>query len=270
MRTKIDRMPLFSIITATRNEGLSFLRTYESLAEQTYRSFEWVVFDASEDVESIAIVDSCIDSINILVRGFDRSISDAWNKSIKICRGCYILFLNAGDTYSPDFLDTLSVYIDNSNIYCGHSTVMSSRGAPLSLFLAKPDRCWVGMHIPHNWMAVPKYMYTENGNFSDIKFAFDYEYTLRLLSRYGRDAFKTLPVRSYGCYYLGGLSDKWYRKSLLASLHISCTYGLPRHAAFRYFILYYLKTLFHRNYARYLYYIAQKYNLWRCDRSQSS
>lgn len=49
---------LVSIVTPTFNIGSLVLRAYESLVGQTYREWEWVVYDDSSDHQTVRVVDS--------------------------------------------------------------------------------------------------------------------------------------------------------------------------------------------------------------------
>ena len=88
-------MPLFSVVTVTRDNLPGLIRTGQSLSAQTFRDFEWIVIDGASRDGSAAW----------LAQGHARWLSepdggiyDAMNKGIERATGEIVLFLNAGDT----------------------------------------------------------------------------------------------------------------------------------------------------------------------------
>ncbi|MFV0624145.1 glycosyltransferase family 2 protein [Sphingomonas sp. ac-8] len=90
-------LPRLSIVTVVRNDAAGLERTRRSLTEQTV-AFEWIVVDG-------ASTDGTRERVLALfaleqARGVsepDGGIYDAMNKGLRLARGDYVLFLNAGD-----------------------------------------------------------------------------------------------------------------------------------------------------------------------------
>jgi glycosyltransferase involved in cell wall biosynthesis len=177
-----------------------------------------------------------------LLRGKDRGISHAFNLGISASNGSYILMLNAGDTYSPDFLNVCFEHARTSFIICGSTSLVTTRNDVIGIFAPKPRALWRGMHLPHNWMCVPASFYKELGVYREIPDAMDYEWCKRVIATYGRDIFKSIPGNSsHGTYSLGGHSDKRYLKGLSASKYINIEYGMPTPLANLVYLAYLLK-----------------------------
>jgi putative colanic acid biosynthesis glycosyltransferase len=96
---------LFSIITVTKNNLAGLKRTHESVKEQSYTNYEWIVIDGLSG-------DGTRDYLEKSGAAFssepDGGIYEAMNKGIERACGEYLLFLNAGDTLpDQDLLSTL-------------------------------------------------------------------------------------------------------------------------------------------------------------------
>lgn len=101
--------PLFSIITVTRNNRAGLLRTAESVRNQTFVDYEWIVIDgSSSDGTQNFLSENNIPHISEP----DRGIYDAMNKGMDRTHGEYVIFMNAGDRFAaPDVLADMAARI---------------------------------------------------------------------------------------------------------------------------------------------------------------
>ena len=100
--------PLFTIITVTFNAAGVIKPTLESVAAQDCDDFELLVIDGASTDDTVALVNAAaIDGTRVLSEK-DRGLYDAMNKGIRLARGRYLIFLNAGDAFAaPDVLSRL-------------------------------------------------------------------------------------------------------------------------------------------------------------------
>ena len=99
-----------SIITINRNNAEGLQKTIESIINQKYQNFEYIVIDGASTDNSIDVIKKYDDGINIWVSEPDKGIYSAMNKGILKASGEYCLFLNSGDwlvddSTVDDFLD---------------------------------------------------------------------------------------------------------------------------------------------------------------------
>jgi glycosyltransferase involved in cell wall biosynthesis len=197
--------PLFTIVTATRNARAQLERTARSLAAQTFRDFEWIVVDGDSSDGTKALLPT-LPHVTRFLSERDKGIADAWNKGLALATGDQVLILNAGDTYDPQMLAELSRVVDDKHVTCCHARLMSEDGREQGAFRSIPGRLWRGMHLAHNWCAVPRSAYAELGSYKLLPHAMDYEWFHRYYRRHGVHGFRVVD-KILGTYFLGGHSD---------------------------------------------------------------
>ena len=95
--------PFFSIVTAIYNAQEVVAATAESLRQQTFTDYEWIIVDgASTDGTLEAVRPYFIEGRDTLVSEPDRGVYDAMNKGLTLARGQVVQFLNAGDRLAGD------------------------------------------------------------------------------------------------------------------------------------------------------------------------
>jgi glycosyltransferase involved in cell wall biosynthesis len=97
--------PCYSIITVCLNDKEGLARTAQSIRKQTSKDFEWIVVDGRSTDGSVDVVKGD-PVVTHLVSEPDEGIYHAMNKGVRLAKGKYCLFLNAGDwLYSHDVLE---------------------------------------------------------------------------------------------------------------------------------------------------------------------
>ena len=86
-----------SVITINRNNADSLDKTIQSVINQSYKDFEYIVIDGNSTDHSIDIIKKYNSNINYWVSETDKGIYNAMNKGIAKANGNYVLFLNSGD-----------------------------------------------------------------------------------------------------------------------------------------------------------------------------
>lgn len=74
--------------------------TQSSIANQSYEDFEWIVIDGGSSDGTVTLLEQCNQNNLRWISEKDDGIYDAMNKGIGMCRGDYVVFLNAGDCFS--------------------------------------------------------------------------------------------------------------------------------------------------------------------------
>lgn len=114
-------MTKLSIITINFNNSFGLQKTIQSVIEQTYSDFEFIVIDGGSSDSSVDVIKQYADKIAYWESEPDKGIYHAMNKGIKKAKGEYCLFLNSGDyLVNNDVLKKLHHELNNEDIIYGN------------------------------------------------------------------------------------------------------------------------------------------------------
>ena len=106
----MDKTPLISVITINFNERVGLERTFESVFNQTFQDFEYIVIDGGSNDGSKELIEENTEKISYWISEPDKGIYNAMNKGISVAKGDYLLFLNSGDIlYKNDVLSVSKI-----------------------------------------------------------------------------------------------------------------------------------------------------------------
>ncbi len=91
-----------SVITINLNDEHGLEKTIRSFEEQGFEAAELIVIDGGSTDGSTEVMDKYKHVISVAVSENDNGIYHAQNKGIRIAKGEYCLFLNAGDHFAAD------------------------------------------------------------------------------------------------------------------------------------------------------------------------
>lgn len=110
----------FSIITVNYNHRDGLVKTIESVINQTFTDYEYIIIDAGSDDGSVDVIKEYSDHITFWVSERDKGIYNGMNKGIAQATGTYINFMNSGDVfYSQDTLEKVCELMDGSDFIIG-------------------------------------------------------------------------------------------------------------------------------------------------------
>ena len=119
-----------SIITINYNNLEGLKRTIESVINQTWKSFEWIIIDGGSNdgskdyIEKLYLyfmsLPNCWNPITFWCSEPDKGIYNAMNKGIVRARGDYMLFLNSGDSlHDKDVLKKMEKELYGDDVVYG-------------------------------------------------------------------------------------------------------------------------------------------------------
>lgn len=89
----------YSIITINYNNQVGLRKTIESVVNQTYKDFEYIIIDGGSTDNSVEIIREYEDKIDFWISEPDGGIYNAMNKGIQKAQGDYLNFMNSGDCF---------------------------------------------------------------------------------------------------------------------------------------------------------------------------
>lgn len=165
-----------SVITICYNEK-EIRRTCESIINQTWQDFEWIVVDGGSTDETLDILNEYKDRIDILISEKDNGIYNAMNKGINLTKGEWINFMNGGDTFY-DHLALENVFKDkeyDASVLYGNLNLI-----PRNEIIKTADkidlRFFGNSSVPHPSSFIKKSLFDKYGPYNEnYKIVSDYE-----------------------------------------------------------------------------------------------
>lgn len=105
-----------SIITINFNNKLGLIKTVESVINQTYQDFEYIIIDGGSTDGSKEYIEEKQAHFDYWVSERDDGIYNAMNKGIKVAKGEYCLFLNSGDYLVRNILPSINLFSFKADI----------------------------------------------------------------------------------------------------------------------------------------------------------
>ena len=119
-----------SVITINYNNSDGLRKTIESVINQTYKDFEYILVDGGSTDGSVDVIKEYADKIDYWVSEPDKGIYNAMNKGIDVAKGEYCIFMNSGDTFcNTETVKTVFEIGADKDIICGN-TMMPNRQVP--------------------------------------------------------------------------------------------------------------------------------------------
>jgi len=121
----------FSIVTVTYNCKSILEKTINSVVDQSYKDYEYIIVDGFSTDGTVDII-KARNVVSIWVSEKDRGIYDAMNKGISMAKGDYVILLNSGDNFSDNsVLQRVANFIEQNqdvDIVYGDILVESKKG----------------------------------------------------------------------------------------------------------------------------------------------
>ena len=138
---------ILSIITVSFNNLDGLTKTTNSIIEQTFRDFEWIVIDGGSSDGSKEYLIKNSKYISYWCSEPDNGIYNAMNKGIMKAKGNYLLFMNSGDfLFNKHVLKKVFSSRHEKKLLCGGECLYSVKNSQTHIvwynaISAEPRRC---------------------------------------------------------------------------------------------------------------------------------
>ncbi|MBS7373667.1 MAG: glycosyltransferase, partial [Muribaculaceae bacterium] len=120
--------PTFSIITVTWNAAKVIPPTLKSVKAQSCTDYEYLVVDGASTDQTLQLVNEAGIAGTRIVSERDNGLYDAMNKAIRLAKGKYLIWMNAGDAFAD--ADSLARLADaaksNPGVIYGQTQVVNA------------------------------------------------------------------------------------------------------------------------------------------------
>lgn len=144
--------PVVSIVTVVRNDAARLLRTLNSVSPRKTGKTEYIVVDGASTDATLDLIRTHEGTVDRWISEPDGGIYDAMNKGTALCRGSFIMFLNAGDELLVDVAELAEKAPQGCVLQYGKANMLFPDGS-LSYVKGKrlktPHRFLKGMPLCH-------------------------------------------------------------------------------------------------------------------------
>lgn len=213
-----------SILTINLNNKNGLEKTMNSVFEQSFSDYEFIVVDGGSTDGSKELIHLNASRINNWVSEKDTGIYNAMNKAIKMAKGEYCFFLNSGDCFvNADVLSkVLNINVD-SDVFSGNVLKVRSNG---NWNLVKSHE-QVSLHklmrasIPHQGSFIKRYLFDIVGYYTEsYRIVSDWEFFLKALIIH-KYSYKHIEM-DIAYFMLDGISSQKTSKELARKESIDC------------------------------------------------
>ena len=196
-----------SVITVVFNDLEGLKKTIDSVIGQTYKAFEYIIWDGGSTDGTAEYLKTLPSDITTKSEP-DTGIYNAMNKAVKMAKGDYCLFMNAGDSfYDSNVLSKAAEIIGDADLYVGNTIEVGEE----SKEMPAPEPLTVGYLIN-------KYIYHQSTFIrTDLLREHPYNEKLKIVSDWEFFFERWLTGCSYqkldfivSKFYLGGISSTHY------------------------------------------------------------
>jgi glycosyltransferase involved in cell wall biosynthesis len=170
-----------SIVTINLNNSNGLTKTIESVINQSFNDFEYLIIDGASNDGSVDIIRKYGDRINYWISEKDKGIYHAMNKGIGVAKGEYLLFLNSGDFLcNNSVLENFLNETNGTDIIYGRQYCEHPNGELVPYlnpdFLLIKDFFW-GYSLPHQSTLIKRELFYKYGFYDEsLKLSSDWKF----------------------------------------------------------------------------------------------
>ena len=205
-----------SIITINYNNLAGLKKTVESVVNQTWQEFEYIVIDGGSTDGSSEYLESQTDKITYWISKPDSGIYNAMNKGILKASGEYLLFLNSGDHFfSTNILTENHHHLKNFDLIYFNLEFVDTLGFRIISYPKKLNFSFFYTNtLCHQSTFIKKNLFETVGLYDEnYRFVSDWKFFIEVLFKYNCSYLKIGSILT--TYHLDGISSHLTNQKIL-------------------------------------------------------
>lgn len=202
-------LPLITIITVVLNNRKFLQKTIDSVLNQSYKNYEFIVIDGKSTDGTVNILKKNNSKIDFWISEKDKGIYDAMNKGMRMSRGSIIVILNSDDIFYQNALKIAVKYFNQNKFI---DFLFGSVKKYKLLYGYKPWKIkWsFGFYSTHSIGFFIKKNSQKKVGFYNTKYKYssDYDFFYRMIVKYKLIGMATKKNEIFGKFRRGGISSK--------------------------------------------------------------
>lgn len=184
--------PFFSLITICKDSSTHIQACLNSIYEQSFKDYEHIVYEGKSTDKTLEIIKKSKNKNTRVYSQEDKGIYDALNKSIKKCKGKYIILVHSDDILNDkNVLEELykkivlknysSIFITNI-VYVNKNDIVVRKWKSELPNFKKLEMGWMA---PHTGLVMTRDIINKVGAYDiNYKISADYGFELKLFKSY--------------------------------------------------------------------------------------
>ncbi len=187
---------LVTIVTVSLNERAGLEKTICSVISQQNVKFEYIVVDGGSNDGSVDIIKEYGHNLAAWLSEPDKGPYDAMNKGIRLAKGEWIIFLNAGDVFfDRESLSGMNQFLSDTNIDAVYGDSLADyRDFQIYRKAGPFGDIWKGMIFSHQALLLRLSLMKDVGFDTRHPKIADYDLVLRCLPDPARVAYLPVPI----------------------------------------------------------------------------
>lgn len=176
-----------SIITINLNNAAGLYKTIESVVNQTFTEYEYIIIDGGSTDGSIEAIKEHQERITFWVSEPDKGIYNAMNKGILKANGEYCLFLNSGDWFADEnVIEDFCNLRYEDDVIIGDIYLVNNEDITLLKAVSKEafgfEHFYSGNCLPHQSSFIKRELFRSYGLYNErFLIASDFEFFVKVL-----------------------------------------------------------------------------------------
>ena len=198
---------LITIITVVKNSEQTIERCIQSVLNQNYDNFEYIIIDGGSKDKTKEILDKYKAKVDMVISENDNGIWDAMNKGLNKASGNIIGFLNADDYYFPNSLNIVNKYFQENSIDFLFGSVMKYK----LMYGFRPSiiKWSFGFYTSHSvGFFIKTDQHRKVGNYNPKYLSADLDFFYKMIIKFNLKGKSTNKNEVLGKFEKGGYSSK--------------------------------------------------------------